>query len=67
MFEFIKKVFIAAMNPIPLNFFSMINQECKKIPTMVNIKSNEPLFYPCSTLAINVVAAAMILMTHGIN
>ena len=67
MSEFIKKVFIAAMKPIPLKLFSMINQECKKRPTMVNIKSNELLFYPCRALSINVVAAAMILITHPIN
>ena len=62
MFGSIKKMFIAAMNAIPLTFVGcgalissnplkcvlMCNQECKVRPTIVNINSNEPLFYPCS-------------------
>ena len=30
----------------PLECVSMNNQECKLIPEIVNVNSNEPLFYP---------------------
>ena len=30
----------------PLKFFSMNNQECKVRLEVININSNEPLFYP---------------------
>ena len=46
------------MNPVPLNAIqlsitsfkcvSMTNQECKVRPEIVNVNSNEPLFYPFS-------------------
>ena len=32
----------------PLKCFSMNNQECKVRPKVININSNEPLFYPYS-------------------
>ena len=32
----------------PLEFVSMNNQECKVRPEIVNVDSNEPLFYPFS-------------------
>ena len=32
----------------PLKCVSMNNQECKVIPKIININSNEPLFYPYS-------------------
>ena len=59
MFGFVKKMFIAAMAFVgcgtlissnPLKCVSMSNQECKVRPAMVNINSNEPLFYPYSLL-----------------
>ena len=31
-----------------LKCVSMNNQECKVRPEIININSNEPLFYPCS-------------------
>ena len=34
------------MNAIPLNCISMINTECKTRPQVVNINSNNPIFYP---------------------
>ena len=37
-----------ALNVIPLKCVSMINQECKVRPEIININSNEPLFYPYS-------------------
>ena len=61
MFRFIKKMFVAAMSffdritfncnalsVISLKCVSMNNQECKVRPEIININSNEPLFYPCS-------------------
>ena len=55
MFKFIKKIFISKMmyfgslsNVDPLKCISMNNQECKVRPEIVNVNSNEPLFYPFS-------------------
>ena len=58
MFEFIKKMFIMAMTFVgcgALKCVSMIDQECKVRPTMINIISNEPLFYRCSIHMLNYV------------
>ena len=54
MFRFIKKVFFTAItffsyNVLNVNFLecvSMNNQECKIRPEIININTNEPLFYP---------------------
>ena len=51
MFGFIKKVFITAVTFVGcgvLKCASMSNQECKVGPAIMNINSNEPLFYPFS-------------------
>ena len=37
-----------ALSVISLKCVSMNNQECKVRPEIININSNEPLFYPCS-------------------
>ena len=37
-------------NAIPLKCVSLNNQRCKVRPPIMNINSNEPLFYPCSVL-----------------
>ena len=58
MFGFIKKVFVVAMSvfscnalkEIPLKYVSINNQECRTRPEVMNINSNEPLFYPYSIL-----------------
>ena len=44
----------------------MKKQECKVRPEIINVNSNEPLFYPFSLVLkqINVVAVVIILMTH---
>ena len=50
MFGFVKQKFNLAMTFFGCNvlrFVSMNNQECKR-PKVVNINSNEPLFYPDS-------------------
>ena len=36
------------MNAIPLNCISIKNQECKIRPEIININSNNPIFYPFS-------------------
>ena len=56
MFRFIKKYFFTAITFINFNLsnvnslecVSMNNQECKVRPEIININTNEPLFYPYS-------------------
>ena len=54
MFRFIQKVFVVAksffsgitLSATPLKCVSMNNQECKIRPEIVNVNSDEPVFYP---------------------
>ena len=59
IFRFAQKVFFieitilsnftnanSPLNAIPLNCISMKNQECKPRPQVVNVNSNNPIFYP---------------------
>ena len=55
MFVFIKKIFYigslflsSLVSTTSLNCISMKNQECKTRPEVININSNNPLFYPFS-------------------
>ena len=55
IFRFVKKVFFLGLtissnftNAIQLNCISMKNQECKTRPQIININSNNPIFYPFS-------------------
>ena len=55
MFGFIKKIFSAALlflsslvSTTPLSCISMINQACKVRPEIINVNSNELVFYPFS-------------------
>ena len=56
MFGFVKQIFVSAIiffgsNKSGVNSLkgvSMNNQECKLIPEIININSNEPSFYPYS-------------------
>ena len=57
MFGFIKKVFFTGLTILssvifltvtPLRCISMTNQECKVRPQIVNVNSDEPVFYPFS-------------------
>ena len=56
MFGFAKQIFISAMMRFgcnlssvnPLKCISMNNQECKVRPQIVNVNSDEPLFFPFS-------------------
>ena len=58
IFEFIKKVFFVGLtilssftNANSLSCISMNNQECKTKPQVVNVNSNNPIFYPFSIKA----------------
>ena len=56
MFGFVKRIFVSAMmffrcnlsTVNPIECVSMNNQECKVRPEIVNVNSNEPIFYPFS-------------------
>ena len=51
MFRFVKQIFVSAMvfySCNPLKFVSLNNQKCKLRTQMININSNEPLFYTYS-------------------
>ena len=55
MFKFIKQIFISSLmffgslsSVNPLECISMKNQECKVRPEIVNVNSNDPIFYPFS-------------------
>ena len=56
MFIFIKKVFHigslflpSLVSTTPSSCISMINQACKVRPEIINLNSNEPVFYPFNT------------------
>ena len=55
MFEFVKKCFFTGLALLStltsissLSCVSMNNQECKVRPQIVNVNSDEPVFYPFS-------------------
>ena len=55
MFVFIKKIFCigslflsSLVSTTPLSCISIKNQECKVRPEIVDINSNNPIFYPFS-------------------
>ena len=55
MFGFIKKVFFIGLtilsgfkNENSLSCISMTNQACKARPEIINVNSNNPIFYPFS-------------------
>ena len=56
MFKFIKKTFFLGLTILSdftntnslLNYISMKNQACKVSPEIINVNSNEPVFYPLS-------------------
>ena len=53
MFGFIKKVFVITMKFLvssvnSLKFLSIGNQQCKTTAGVIDINSNEPIFYPYS-------------------
>ena len=53
IFRFIKKVFFVGLTILSnftnaLSYISMKNQDCKSRPKVININSNNPIFYPFS-------------------
>ena len=55
MFVFIKKIFCigslflsSLVSTTPLSCISIKNQECKVRPEIINVNSNNPIFYPFS-------------------
>ena len=55
MLVFLKKIFYigslflsSVVSATPLSFISTKNQECKVRPEIININSNNPIFYPFS-------------------
>ena len=55
MFGFIKEIFLigplflsSLVGTAPLSCISMINQACKVRPEIINVNSNERVFYPFS-------------------
>ena len=54
MFSFVKKVFVSGLTVLSssitdaLNCISMNNQECKVRPEIIDVSSNNPIFYPFS-------------------
>ena len=55
IFRFVQKVFFIGstilstfINTSSLDCISMKNQECKKRPQVINVNSNNPIFYPFS-------------------
>ena len=47
-----------------LSRVSMNNQACKARPEIINVSSNNPVFYPFSIKISNVVAIVIMLMIH---
>ena len=71
MFVFVKKVFYigslflsSLVNTTYLNCISMKNQECKVRPEIVNVNSNEPVFYLFSIIISKCSGIVIILMIH---
>ena len=67
MFRFVKRIFVLKMffccnlsNINPLECVSVNNQERKVTPEIVNIDSNEPVFYCCSIKQVNAVLVVTI-------
>ena len=74
MFRFIKNCFFigslflsnlvstTSLNGVPLTCISMNNQACKTRPEIINVNSNNPVFYPFIIKTSNVVVIVIILM-----
>ena len=71
MFVSIKKVFFTGLafisslvSTTPLSCVLMNNQAFKVRPEIINLNSNEPVFYPFILEQANVVEVAIILLIH---
>ena len=68
IFRFVKKVLFVELtilssftNALPLSCILMKNQECKTRPQVINVNSNNPIFYPLVLKRVNVVVIVIIL------
>ena len=70
MFEFIKNIFngltflSSLVSATPLSCILMNNQACKVRLKIININSNEPVFFLLVLKQVNVVVAVKISMIH---
>ena len=72
MFVFIKKLFYirslflsSLVSATSLNCISMKEQECKVRPEIINVNSNEPIYFILLVLKqLNVVVVVIILIIH---
>ena len=48
-FFFIGSSFIGSLSTTALSYISMSNPACKATPEIININSNNPIFYPFNT------------------
>ena len=72
MFVFIKKLFYirslflsSLVSATSLNCISMKDQECKVRPEIINVNSNEPIYFILLVLKqLNVVVVVIILIIH---
>ena len=71
MFGFVKKIFLITslflsilLSTTPLSCISMINQACKVRPEIINLNSNDAVFYTFSIKTNNVVLDVTISMIH---
>ena len=69
IFRFVKKVFLVGLTILSnftnaLNCISMKNQECKTRPHVININSNNPIFYPFSIKTSKLVVIVITLTIH---
>ena len=73
IFGFIKKVFftgltiLSSVNPLnatPFKYVSMTNQECKVRPQLINVNSDDTVFYSLVLKQVNAVVFVTITMIH---
>ena len=70
MFGFVRRIFVSAIMVFSYNissaneleYFSINNQECKVRLEIVNINSNEPIFFPFSIKTSNTVVVVIMAM-----
>ena len=73
MFGFIEKIFLTGLTVLscvnslsatPLSCISMNNQSCKVRPEIINVNSDEPIFYPFSKKQVNAVITVTTSMIY---
>ena len=70
MFGLIKKMLLIVLSCVNLLSTTLLSsvlmnsQECKVGPEIINVNSNEPVFYPFSLKQVNAVVVVTISMIH---